>query len=182
MNRAVGTGEWGVSGNKEAVSPGGELIREQLLKTGEFVLINNLELCRGGPFTWVQANKEDIKSCLDLGLASSNLIPFIKCMVIDSKREFTARRVIKRKNDNITTIYTDHYAVKVEIVGLPRSQERIQKETSWNLGKPGGWELYEKLSAEEAPKVKAVVEEAKLHKTHVDVVMKAKGKHQERSY
>ena len=52
MNRAIGAGEWGVAGNKKVVSPGGELIREQLLMTGEFTLINNLELCKGGPFTW----------------------------------------------------------------------------------------------------------------------------------
>ena len=172
MNRAIGTGEWGVAGNKKVVSPGGELIRKQLLKTGEFTLINNLELCKGGPFTWVQANKAEIKSCLDLGLASSNLIPFIKSMMIDSERKFTARRVIKRKNDNNTVIYTDHYAVKVEIVGMPRSQGVIEKETSWNFGKPGGWEKYASLSAEEASKVKAVVDEAKLNKIDVNEVMK----------
>ena len=74
----------GVKGNKENVSTGGELIRE-LLRTKEYILLNNLPLTEGGSFTWVQPGKEEVKSCLYLAIASASLAPFVKEMVIDSK-------------------------------------------------------------------------------------------------
>ena len=53
MNRTIRSGQYGVKGNKEKISTRGELIREQLIKTGEYVLTNNLPLAVGGPFPWV---------------------------------------------------------------------------------------------------------------------------------
>ena len=170
-NRAMGADKWGVSGNKPYISPGGQLIREQLLETGDFTLLNSLELCQGGPFTWQQAGKGEVKSCLDLALASANLLPFVKCMIIDKERDFTARRIIKKKSGTIT-IYTDHYAVKVILTGLPRRQGEVQKEITWNLNKPGGWDTYERLTKEAADKVKQVVEEARGEGHEADKVMK----------
>lgn len=51
LNRAVGSDSWGVKGNKDKISHGGELIRS-LLKTKRYILINNLDLVQGGPWTW----------------------------------------------------------------------------------------------------------------------------------
>ena len=42
--------EFGVSGNHEKVSYGGKLVH-QLLATKEYLLLNNTEKCKGGPFT-----------------------------------------------------------------------------------------------------------------------------------
>ena len=51
MNRAIGSDEHGIPGNKDKVSYGGELIRE-MLKNEEYVLLNSLSLVEGGPWTW----------------------------------------------------------------------------------------------------------------------------------
>ena len=69
-----------------AVSYGGQLIRD-MVKDRNYITINNL--AEGGPWTWVQRGKESVRSCLDLAYASQNLLPFIKCMVIDKDRKFT---------------------------------------------------------------------------------------------
>ena len=50
LNRAVGGGAWGVKGNKDKITPGGQLIRN-LVKTERYVLVNNLDLVEGGPWT-----------------------------------------------------------------------------------------------------------------------------------
>ena len=49
MNKALGNKEFGVSGNHEKVSYGGKLVH-QLLATKEYLLLNNTEKCKGGPF------------------------------------------------------------------------------------------------------------------------------------
>ena len=67
----------GVKGNTPTFSPGGQMIREQHLQTQEFTLLNNLELAKGGPSTWVQPGRERASSCLDLALASANLVTFV---------------------------------------------------------------------------------------------------------
>ena len=170
-NRAMGADQWGVAGNKASISPGGQLIREQLLETGDFTLLNNLDLCEGGPFTWEQAGNKEIRSCLDLALASSNLLPFVKKMVIDVERKFTARRIIKKKTST-KTIFTDHYGVKVILEGMNMGQRMGKKEITWNLNKPGGWEDYERLTGEAAAKVKEVVENAAIENKDANDVMK----------
>ena len=48
MNRGIGTGDWGVEGNKPHVTFGGQLVRD-LLSTKKYVLLNNLTLAEGGP-------------------------------------------------------------------------------------------------------------------------------------
>ena len=169
MNRAIGRGRWGVKGNTPTVSPGGQMIREQLLQTEEFTLLNNLELAKGGPFTWVQPGREKASSCLDLALASANLVPFVASLVIDSKREFTPRRIRKRPN-GLEAIYTDHYSLEVKLEGLPgREGGKEKKVSAWNLGKPGGWETYKRLTEEAAPRVKVIAE---IEELTADMTMK----------
>ena len=93
LNRAVGIGAHGVRGNKIKISQGGKLIRD-LIKTDRYVLINNLDLVVGGPWTWVDRQDNARRSCLDLGIVSVSLVPFITNVVIDNDRKFTPRRVI----------------------------------------------------------------------------------------
>ena len=135
MNLHIRAGEYGVKGIKEKISTGGQLIRK-LLGTKEYILLNNLHLTEGGPFTWVQPGKEEVKSCLDLAIASASLAPFVKRMIIDSQRKFTPRRVTKNFGEAVK-IYTDHYAIEVKLDGLPMKKVKPQKETRWNLLKPG---------------------------------------------
>ena len=67
LNRAMGTGELGVPGNKERVSYGGKMVRE-LLREGEYVLLNGLELAVGGPWTRVDQATGGL-SCNDISKA-----------------------------------------------------------------------------------------------------------------
>ena len=161
MNRSVGADQYGVRGNKEQISTGGGLLRDQLFKSGDYVLLNNLPQAEGGPFTWVQPGKEEVKSCLDLAIGSANLVPFIKSVVIDSQRRFTPRRVIRKAGGN-TTVFTDHFSVEVKIAGVPKNNVTKEKETTWNLLKKGGWESYKRLTKEAAEKVKRVAEDEAL--------------------
>ena len=92
---------------------------------------------------------------------AANLLPFVKSMIIDKNKEFTARRIIKRKTGTIT-IFTDHFGVKVTLAGLPKSQRKVQKESTWNYNKPGGWDTYEQLTNAAAERVKSVVEKARV--------------------
>ena len=142
MNRYVGSDELGVSGNHSKVSHGGQLIRE-MVKENNYVTLNNIAV--GGPWTWVQRGKESIKNCLDLAYASKNLMPFIKLVVIDKDRNFTPKRVIWRKKE-FTSVYTDHFTMEIVLSGMPRRNQTLEKSSVWNLGKPGGWEEYERLT------------------------------------
>ena len=49
-------------------------------------------------------------------------------MIIDNKRDFTARRIIKKKTGT-TSIFTNHYSVKVMLAGLPERQKSVNKES-----------------------------------------------------
>ena len=63
-NRSVGCDEVGVPGNKEKISYGGEMIRD-LLREGEYVMVNRVSLAVGGPWTRVDPSTGSL-SCLDL--------------------------------------------------------------------------------------------------------------------
>ena len=84
MNRAIGSDELGIPGNKAQVSPGGRLMREELLRGGEYVLLNGLQgrgskvEVVGGPWTWVQPGREEeVRSCLELVVVSASLLPYV---------------------------------------------------------------------------------------------------------
>ena len=104
MNRHIGCGNYGVPGNSYEVSYGGKLLRE-LLQTDDFVLLNGLSLAEGGPWTWVKRGDASCRSCLDLAIASTNLAPYVTKVKIDSQKEFTPRRVMRRKG-KLKTVYS----------------------------------------------------------------------------
>ena len=83
-------------------------------------------------------------------------------MIIDSQRKFTPRRVTKKSGEAVT-IYTDHYAIEVKLEGLPLTKVKPEKETRWNLQKPGGWDMYQKLTKEAADKVERVAKDETLN-------------------
>ena len=91
-------------------------------------------------------------------IASNCLLPYVTLVWVDRERKFTPRRVLKSRK-KIKTIYTDHFPIKVKLSGIPRRKEDDKSDPTWNLGKPGGWELYEKLTDEAAKKIKDIAED-----------------------
>ena len=154
MNRAVGNDELGVEGNHGKVSHGGQLIRE-MVKEYKYVNLNNMAV--GGPWTWVQRGKESVKSCLDLAYASENILPFIKCVLIDKDKKFTPRRIIW-KGGKFTSVYTDHFSMEIVLSGMPGKTQNMEKAAIWNLGKPGGWDVYESVTGKRAKEIDILVE------------------------
>ena len=108
MNRAVGADDLGIKGNKTSISNGGKLIRD-LMETKEFILLNNLDIVEGGPWTWISRSDPRVRSCLDLAIIPKNLMPFVFKAVIDKDRKFTPYRVLRRKT-GIKSYYTDHFS------------------------------------------------------------------------
>ena len=98
MNRHVETGEHGIQDNKNYISYGGQLIRN-LIEEGQYILINNLDIVQGGPWTWQDRKDNRRKSCLDLCIISISLLPYINSVVVDKDLKFTPRRVIKTKKE-----------------------------------------------------------------------------------
>ena len=163
VNRAVGADEYGVRGNKKKISDGGRLVRE-LVSEGEFFMLNNLDLATGGP--WTREDPADgSPSCLDLALGSANLLPYIKGFIVDSKREFTPRRVVMT-GGKMTYIYTDHYTCELEMT-MPASKEETKAERRWNIYKPGGWEKYREVSDDYAPKMEKIIKDRSLNNQEV---------------
>ena len=105
---------------------------------------------------------------MDLVIASDCLLPYVSMVWVDRERKFTPRRVMRNKKKT-TTIFTDHFPVKVVLSGIPRRKEETKQDPTWNLGKPGGWELYERLTNEAAEKVVAIAED---ETTDIDSKMK----------
>ena len=71
-------------------------------------------------WTWQHAGKGEVKSCLDLALAFANLLPFGRSMIIYKKRDFPARRIIKKKSGTVTICW--------DIWMLAHTYERLTKE------------------------------------------------------
>ena len=63
LNRAVGNDELGIIGNNRKVFKGGEFLRE-LIKTGDFTILNNLDKSDKGSWTWIDRKGNNTKSCL----------------------------------------------------------------------------------------------------------------------
>ena len=144
MNRAIETGKWGVPDNKTNISFGGQLLRD-LLATERYILLNSLSLEAGGSWTWVDRSKSNVKSCLDLGIVSAGLAPFLSKFLVDKEQKLTPMRVRKRSKKILST-YGDHYSVEFVFSGLQRGgrqdQEMDKDNSAWNLKKDGGWEMY----------------------------------------
>ena len=185
MNKVVGEGKLGVQGNNKEISLGGKLLRG-LLATGDWVLVNGLskDQVEGGPFTRKDPATGQM-SCLDLFVASKELLPYIEKLVIDKKEKFTPGRAIKKKG-KYKLINTDHYSCLLTIKDLPQKRERsIEKRTVWNLSKENGWKCYKtysdmfsekltKIISNEALTIEEVM--TKFNKVHDKIKFKSFGK------
>ena len=165
FNRAVGSDRLGVRGNHDTVSYGGEMIRE-LLEDEEYLLINNSDTAEGGPFTWVSRVDSSIQSCLDLVILSSNLVPFVTTMIVDSKQKYCPRRVGVRK-DKTRVVKPDHHPIILHLENMPKNNQKVAKSTRWNVHKPGGWEAYMKISDEVSQEADKIIEDKNLTKNQI---------------
>ena len=157
LNKLVGNDQFGVAGNNDKISYGGQLLRE-LIATEEYCLINNLDIACGGPFTRVDPANANIKSCLDYFICSKNLRPYIKKLLIDSERKFALKRVI-HKDGKFKAVLADHFTLVLYMDDLPGKSLRGEKVTRWNLKKEGGWDKYKELAKDVSQKVISIVED-----------------------
>ena len=94
MNKLVGNGDYGVSGNNAKVTYGGKLIHK-LLSTEKYSLLNNSSKCIGGPFTRVDPSDSNNKSCLSLVIISTGLQEYVEELIVDNDRNFTPHRATR---------------------------------------------------------------------------------------
>ena len=154
LNRAVGNDENGVRNNKTKVSYGGGLVRD-LVDSGSFFILNNLDLAEGGPWTREDPSDGSL-SCLDLAIGSANLKQCVVKVLVDQKKEFTPYRAITTRGV-LGLRYTDHLSLILEL--KMKSRKTSQKtEVKWNTSKPGGWNHYNWISNLKANKIKDAVE------------------------
>ena len=147
MNVAIGNDDLGVRGNDSKVSYGGQIIRN-FLKDGKYILVNNLNISRGGPYTRCDPADKNKKSCLSLVIASKSLIPFIESLEIDKDNINAPSKATKTRR-----ITSDHFPVIVTFRNLPKNKRksiRNEVHTVWNTTRPEGWATYKLLSSDSA--------------------------------
>ena len=141
------------------------MIRE-MLEDEQYVLLNNLDMVEGGPWTRMDAADGSL-SVLDLAIASTNLIPFLKVVVVDSTKNFTPMRVVISKGVFKKT-FTDHFPLWVEFE-MPAKDSKPKEEPRWNIYKPGGWETYKEVSDKYAEELENVIDNKEFD---IDTVMR----------
>ena len=105
-----------VEGNHSRVTARGKLVCE-LVESGEVVLVNSLDVVKGGPFTRYDPkspNETEKKSLLDYIIVSANLVKYIDSLEIDSKLGWTPSRPVK---GNLK--FPDHYALLLSLKTYP---------------------------------------------------------------
>ena len=146
-----------MEGNRREISYRGSLIRD-LVSSGEYFLLNNLNLTMGGPWTRVCPG-DGRPSCLDLAIGSANLKPHVRKMTIDKDRVFTPRRAVTKAQGGLGVTYSDHFATMVELE-MPKAYEVMEKpKSTWNTQKPGGWEAYKEISNKAAKEIAMIAED-----------------------
>ena len=163
LNKMVGNDKSGIIENIPKVSFGGKLILE-LLSEENYFLVNSSDKCKGGPFTRMEPNNPDVKSCLDLIIVSKGLVEYIEELIIDKERKFTPHRAGKGK-----LIFTDHFSLFFKMKGIPLRNPTMRVKNSeviWNTNKPGGWSKYKECTENNA-ELDRIVEQAEKMSTNV---------------
>ena len=185
LNKLVGRAPLGVPGNHPDTTLGGRLLLD-LLATGNWVLVNGLghKVVKGGPFTRKDPASGNM-SCLDMFVVSTDLLPYVQSLVIDSQQELAMTRAV-RVGSNYQLVPSDHFTCILTLTNLPRVQERKGgKQVAWNLAKEGGWNKYNILSDKYSDDLKKVVGDdhtnieekmTKFEKIHEKIKFKAFGK------
>ena len=159
----MGNDTFGVKGNNSEVSKGGEMFRS-LIKSERYFVLNNSEKAIGGPWTWFSRQKEEWRSCLDIGIASIELEQYVYKVIIDKDKKFTPRRVQKKK-----TTFTDHLSIMIMLKDIPKGELKEVNRSFWNTNKPGPWEAYKDLSDKLADKINVLID---TNENDINVVVK----------
>ena len=114
------------------------------------ILLNNTTMAEGGPFTRKDPSNpydNEKKSCLDLALASKDLIRYVKKLLIDKDERFEMGRVIV-KNGVKCLVKPDHYTMILELNDVPINRNKVSKDPDvrFNLKKQDGWTNYKALT------------------------------------
>ena len=90
---------------------------------------------------------------------STNLLPYVRRVLVDSRREYTPRRALAKKG-KLTLTFTDHFPVIVDLL-MPQASQGMdsQGELHWNTSKPGGWKAFEEAGERQASKIVQIVED-----------------------
>ena len=148
MNVAIGNDELGVKGNDSSISHGGHVIRN-FLRDGKYVLVNNTNVAKGGPYTRCDPADKSRKSCLSLVIASKSLMPFIECLEVDKDNKLAPSKATKTR-----LITSDHFPVIVTLKNIPKNKGKSMKNENrsvWNTKKPDGWATYKLLTSDNTP-------------------------------
>ena len=76
----------------------------------------------------------------------------MESVVINKEKEFTPKRIIRAKG-SFKSVYTDHYSIEVKLSEMPKKKRKVENTSTWNLRKPGGWDVYKDLSDKSAEKI-----------------------------
>ena len=59
-----------------------------------------------------------------------------------------------RRKGKLKTVYADHFALQVVLGGMPRDYcQKTGSDISWNLQRPGGWEVNEIMTNHESRRI-----------------------------
>ena len=168
LNKAIGNKEHGVEGNHEKVSFGGKLVHK-LLETDEYILVNNTDKCKGGPFTRFDPsdplNKQKM-SCLELVIVSKELFEHVEELLIDKEKIFTPHRPVRKGK----LTFTDHFSLilKFKELKMRKMMKKIEnRKIIWNTKRKEGWEKYENLT-EMNPELLELLDNEHLDSTQLD--------------
>ena len=123
-------------------------------------------MSEGGPWTWTSRTDKSLKSCLDLVIISSNLLPYATRMKVDKEQEFSGMKVGMARGSRKVTKW-DHFPIIVMLEKMPKAKMKIQKESRLNLNKEGCWETHKSVMEEKAEELEAVVEDKDLSEEEV---------------
>ena len=60
----------------------------------------------------------------DLGIILAGLLPFVTSFLVDSRQEFTLRKI----KNGLKSTFTDHYSLEVVLLSLPRAGRGKEQE------------------------------------------------------
>ena len=104
---------------------GGHLVKE-LLEDGEYILANNSAKTTGGPWSWVCWGNGNVRSCINLVIMSTDLVPHFTSMVIDHKHEFCPFRIKATKDGKMRVVHPDHFPLIVKLENLRTQRIKVE--------------------------------------------------------
>ena len=93
-------------------------------------------------------------------------MPYVTKVEIDSKQLYSAKKVVRSAGKE-KLIRSDHYPLIVLLEKLPLAKVSEPKESSWNVLKPGGWDIYKLALEEESDNINNIIEDKSISEEEV---------------